>query len=145
MIIIAGDKEGFATISIIEDYLDSHHLEYQNMGVKNDSSDMKLEDMIPPVVKKVLEDEKNTAILSCGTGVGVEVGTNKFSGIRACLAVNEQFAKWARVYDNCNVLCLSGWEMEKEKIIRILQAWFSSVYDGDTVRRTMFSIFNTWH
>src|SRR5579863_8889688 len=107
MIYIAGDKHGYNAIKLVEDYLHTYNIEFVNLGVKSNEEEIKLEDMIPSITKKVLEKKENKGILSCGTGVGVEVGANKFSGIRACLATNEKVAEWSRVYDNCNVLCLA--------------------------------------
>jgi RpiB/LacA/LacB family sugar-phosphate isomerase len=145
MIYIASDKHGYKAILFAEEYLRSHNLEYKNLGVNNASEDRKLEDVIPNVVRKVRENENNKGILSCGTGIGVEVGVNKFSGIRACLATNEKLAEWAVVYDKCNVLCLSGWDVTKENVFRILDGWFNSTYDGDEDRLKMFKEFDAWH
>src|SRR5258708_1010630 len=129
----------------VENFLRSQHIEYENLGVKQENEDMKLEDMIPKVVSQVKEKEENKGILSCGSGVGVEVGANKFSGIRACLATNEKIAKWSRIYDNCNVLCLVGWESNKETVGKILTAWLKTEYDGSEKRLKMMDVFDTWH
>lgn len=145
MIYIAGDKHGYSAIEFVIEYLNEHEIEYVNLGVTSLSEDMKLEDMIPPVVKKVLDDDSNIGILSCGTGIGIEVGVNKFSGIRACLADNKQIAEWARVYDKCNVLCLVGWNSDRQRVYEILDSWFSARYDGDEARLEMFDRFNEWH
>lgn len=101
--------------------------------------------MIPKVIKKIKDIKNNRGILSCGTGVGVEVGANKFSGIRACLAGNEQIAQWSTVYDKCNVLCLTGWECKKEEIFKILEGWLTKKFDGDIKGLKMFDVFDTWH
>ena len=144
MIYLAGDKYGFKAIAIVESYVKLHKFDFQNLGVINARENMKLEDMIPLVARIVLASTENCCVLSCGTGVGVEVGANKFSGIRACLATTKQIAQWARVYDNCNVLCLVGWENTKEEINQILDAWFSSTFDGDRDRLSMFDAFDSW-
>lgn len=141
---VAGDKHGFNAIKIVVEYLKSHNIEFENIGVKSKSEKIKLEDMIPAMVKKILRNVQNVGILSCGTGVGVEVGVNKFSGIRACLATNEKIAEWSKVYDKCNVLCLVGWDPDKERVHKILDAWFNSKYDGDKDRLEMFKEFDKW-
>ena len=82
--------------------------------------------------------------MSCGTGVGVEVGINKLSGIRACLAQDERIAEYARVYDDCNVLCLVGWETSEEKVEKIMHAWLQARYDGNQERLKMFDVFDLW-
>ncbi|HUQ85790.1 MAG TPA: RpiB/LacA/LacB family sugar-phosphate isomerase [Candidatus Limnocylindrales bacterium] len=145
MIYLAGDKQGYDAVKIVSDFLDSKRIYYQNLGVKSSSEDLKLEDMIPSVTKKVLEEENNIGILSCGSGIGVEVGANKFSGIRACLATNEKIAEWAKVYDNCNILCLVGWNPDKANIEKIVSAFLNSDYDGSEKRLKMFEEFNKWH
>lgn len=145
MIYLAADKHGFQAIKFVEEYVSSHNIEFVNLGVKNENEEMKLEDMLPPVKDKVLENSDNKAIISCGTGIGVEVGINKFSGIRACLATNAQTAEWSRIYDKCNVLCLIGWNTKQEEINKILDAWFAAQYDGNEGRLKMFEAFNKWH
>lgn len=145
MIFVAGDKHGFKVAEYVREYLQKNSLHYENLGVSSDQEDMELQDMIPPVVQKVLEDVTNSGILICGTGIGVEVGANKFSGIRACLATTPQIAQWARQYDKCNILCLVGWDDDKEKLNKILDAWFEAEYDGSESRSKMFEEFNKWH
>lgn len=143
MIYVAGDMHGFKAISFAIEYLNEHGLAYENIGVKKSGEDMPLETMIPIVSDRVKLG--NTAIISCGTGVGVEVGINKFAGIRAALATNPQIAAWAKEKDNCNVLCLVGWQVTKEDVYNILDAWFHATYDGSKKRLAMIETFDLWH
>lgn len=145
MIYIAGDKHGWQAISIVIEYLDGHGIAYENIGVTNKDDDMPLEVMLPPVATRVKSGTENSAIVSCGTGIGIEVGINKFSGIRAALATNPQLAEWAKEKDKCNVLCLVGWQASKESVYAILDAWFASEYDGSQKRLAMMDAFDTWH
>lgn len=145
MIYLAGDKHGWKAISSVMEYLTDHGIPFENLGVNSESEDIPLEVMIPPLVAKVKEDPKNRGIISCGTGVGVEVGANKFAGIRACLVTSPKIAEWSVVYDKCNVLCLSGWEAIKESVHAILDAWFAAKYDGSEKRLKMMAAFDTWH
>ena len=137
MIYIASDKHGYKTIKSVETFLKKNKINYQNLGVLSDGENIKLEIMIPKVVKNVRKDKFSKAIVSCGTGVGIEVGANKFSGIRACLATNEKIAEWSRTYDDCNILCLSGWDNSKKEINKILKVWLTTKYDGSKNRAKM--------
>ena len=141
MIYLAADKNGYQAIKFAMEYLEKNKLNYVNLGIKTPSEDIKLEEMIPPVVKQVLAKDDNVAILSCGTGIGVEVGANKFSGIRACLATDEQIAEWSKIYDKCNEVCLIGWNSEQPKVNSILEAWFKTEYDEVKDRLKMFQEF----
>lgn len=145
MIYLAGDKHGFQAIQFVKTYLTAHAIPYEDLGAQNASQDMPLETMIPSVVQKVKNNHEAKAILSCGTGVGVEVGANKFSGIRACLATTPKVAEYSIVYDKCNVLCLVGWDCTEESVTAILDAWFNATYDGDQKRLKMMDAFDTWH
>lgn len=146
MIYIGADKHGLKAIQFVSEFLKSKGMVFENLGVTAENEELPLQDLIPKIVQGVLKDPKNNrGILSCGTGVGIEVGANKFSGIRAVLADSEQIAEWSRIYDDCNVLCLIGWNAEKEKTERILDAWFRAEYDGSERRLKMFDAFNTWH
>lgn len=145
MIYLAGDKHGFLAIQCVKQYLTKHAIPFQDLGAQDASEALPLETMIPPVIKNVKEHQDNKAILSCGTGVGVEVGANKFSGIRACLATNPKVAEYSIVYDKCNVLCLVGWDSTQESVNEILDVWLNSSYDGNQQRIKMMNIFDTWH
>lgn len=74
MIYIAGDKHGYNAIKFVEEYLHEYTIEFENLGVKKEGEDMKLENMIPSVTKKILLNKDNKGVLACGTGIGVEVG-----------------------------------------------------------------------
>lgn len=145
MIYLGADKHGIKTIAIVKEYLSFHKMEFIDLGVQTGGDETKIERIIFNVVKEIKSNNQNSGILSCGTGVGVEVGVNKFSGIRGCLATNKTVAKYAVEKDKCNVLCLVGWHPKKKIILGILDSWFHSQYDGSKTRLSMFEIFDTWH
>lgn len=145
MIYLGADKHGWKAIAIVKEYLDLHKKSYLDLGVQNESDEKVIENIIPLVAKEVLRDEAHIGILSCGTGVGVEVGVNKFSGIRGCLVTNKIIAQYAVEKDKCNVMCLVGWNPNKKTIFEILDTWFSAQYDGSVTRLKMFEVFNSWH
>lgn len=45
-------------------------------------------------------------VLVCGTGVGMSMAANRRPGIRAALCANEYMARFTRLHNNANVLCL---------------------------------------
>lgn len=144
MIYLGADKHGYSAIKIVEEYLSKNKIEFVNLGVKNSTEDISLQKLIPLVVQKVKENSADKGILSCGTGIGVAVGANKFKGIRACLATSEKIAEWSVVYDNCNVLCLAGWEAKKDVIVKILNSWLSAAFAGDQPQLKMLQTFDEW-
>lgn len=144
MIYIGGDKHGLEVSIIIEEYLKENRIPYQNLGVKNSEDNILLEELIPKVATKILKSENNKGILVCGTGIGVTIGANKIKGIRASLASNKTIAQWSVVYDNCNILCLSGWNPNKDKIEKIVNSFLNAKYDGSEKRLHMMKVFDSW-
>ncbi|KKP86192.1 MAG: Ribose-5-phosphate isomerase B [Candidatus Roizmanbacteria bacterium GW2011_GWA2_35_8] len=144
MIYLGADKHGFKTLKIVENYLTLKNIKFTSLGVTSDGQDMKLEDLIPKVTKKILESQDNKGVLICGTGIGVAVGANKIKGIRANLATDKIIAEWSVVYDNCNVLCLTGWKPNKKVIEEILCSFLNAKYDGSEKRLQMMKAFDTW-
>ncbi len=47
-------------------------------------------------------------ILICGTGIGMSIVANKFSGVSAALVHDHLTAKFAKEHNNANVLCLGS-------------------------------------
>lgn len=142
MIFVAGDHYAVELVAQIADWLTANKKEFENLGSKSAEDKLGLTEMIPRVVEKVKADEGNIGILVCGTGVGVEVGANRFKGIRASLANTAQIAEWARNKDNANVLCLSSWA--KPNVAGVLDTWFNTEYDGDKNRLEMLKEFDDW-
>ena len=69
------------------------------------------------VCGKVLADAGNATpgdepasfgILVCGTGIGMSIAANKHRGIRAALCGDTVSAKFTRLHNNANVLCMGA-------------------------------------
>lgn len=145
MISVAGDAYGEPALTQIRAFLKKAELAFQEFGYKSgENPSAKLEEFIPLVANSVRTGETDGGILVCGTGVGVEIGANRFPGIRASLCMTPQAAEWARVYDDANVLCVASWAADDLDLEEILSTWYRASYDGDVGRRAMLEAFDTW-
>jgi ribose 5-phosphate isomerase B len=145
MIFIAGDKYGVELIALISEWLKRHDKEFSDLGAQSATEELLLTEMIPKVADNVKDSVGNSGIMVCGTGVGIDIGANRFRGIRAALANTPRLAEWARKKDNANVLCLSGWEeWDEAKVDELLKAWFNTSYDGSPARLEMLKTFDEW-
>lgn len=142
MISIAGDHFAIDLVSQLEKMLKSKNIEFENLGSFNEKDQKSLQEIIPKVVDTVRNGSSTSGILICGTGAGVEIGSNRFKGIRASLCITPLQAKYARIYDNANLLCLSSWITKEPG--EILNSWFANEFDGDRHRRKMIEDFDTW-
>ena len=64
--------------------------------------------MAEKVCRDVVSGKLERAILLCGTGVGISISANKIKGIRACCCSDTFSAKYTRLHNDANVLCMGG-------------------------------------
>lgn len=74
--------------------------------IPQDSTKVDYPDFAALVCKEVANKQDYFGILICGSGIGMSICANKISGIRAALCVNEYMARYARLHNDANVLCL---------------------------------------
>lgn len=140
-IAIAGDHYTVELIHKLESVLKNQDISYEDLGTKNKDIKISLQEIIPAVTKKIQDGSADFGILACGTGVGVEIGANRFKGVRASLCRDTEQAKNARIYDNANVLCLGSWY--EDDFEEILEAFLTSTFDGNEKRANMLKDFDT--
>lgn len=140
-IAIAGDHYTVELVRKIQAALESKNIVVENLGTNDKDKKITLQEIIPNVAKKIQSKEVDSGILACGTGVGVEIGANRFKGVRASLCRDAEQAKNARIYDNANLLCLGSWY--EDDFDAILEAWLENEFDGDEQRTKMLQDFDT--
>lgn len=77
------------------------------------------------VGRMVAEGEVDWGIVVCYTGTGVSIAANKVRGVRAALCVDAQTARGARLWNDANVLALSGRLTTPEVAREIIDAWMA--------------------
>lgn len=78
------------------------------------------------VGKMVAEGKADWGILVCYTGTGVSIAANKVRGVRAALCNDAQTARGARLWNDANVLAMSGRLVSEEVAKEIIEAWIST-------------------
>lgn len=88
----------------------------------------------PDFAKLVCNEVKNNknylGILICGTGIGMSISANKISGIRAALCTNEYMAKYARLHNDANVLCLGERVLGIGLAKDVINAFLTTEFEG---------------
>jgi ribose 5-phosphate isomerase B len=77
-------------------------------------------------------DPEVRGILICGSGQGMCMAANRFRGVRAALAFDQEEARAARNDDDSNVLCLSARSLDFDTTIGIVHAWLMTPFAGAT-------------
>ena len=88
----------------------------------------------PDIAKKlcesILKGETERGILVCGTGIGMSIAANKFKGIRAAACSEHFSAKYTRLHNNSNVLCLGGRVVGVGTAIELAELFVNTEFEG---------------
>ena len=107
MIVLAADHGGFHLKEEVKKYLEAKGVEILDVGTFTADS-VDYPDMAVKGCEKILSGECERGIFFCGTGVGISIAANKVKGIRACCCSDHFSAKYTRLHNDSNVLCLGG-------------------------------------
>ena len=107
MIAIGSDHGGFALKESMKRHLDAKGAPYRDFGAYSaESCDYpRIADV---VCAAVVSGECEMALLFCGTGIGISIAANKIRGIRAAACSDSFSARYARLHNDANALCLGG-------------------------------------
>lgn len=108
MIIALGcDHGGFEHKNAIAEHLKERGFKVVDYGIHENVS-VDYPDIATKLCDGILKGEANLGILVCGTGIGMSIAANKHKGIRAAACSEHFSAKYTRLHNNSNVLCLGG-------------------------------------
>ncbi len=128
-IAIAADHRGHAAKERIAVLLNEQGHEILDMGT-NSSKSCDYPDVAFPASAAVANMEVDSAILICGSGIGMSICANKVSGIRAALCHDELTSQLSRRHNNANVLCLASDVLGDELMRRIVCSWLDTKFEG---------------
>ena len=107
MIVITSDHAGFELKKDIVNHLKKKNIDFIELGcMDGESCDYPI--VAEEACRKIICGEAEKGILICGTGIGISMAANKITGIRAALCTNSYMAKYTRMHNNSNVLCMGG-------------------------------------
>lgn len=107
MIVLAADHGGFQLKEEVKKHLETKGVEVVDVGTFTPDS-VDYPDMAKLGCDKILSGECDKGIFFCGTGVGISMAANKVDGIRACCCSDHFSAKYTRLHNDANVLCMGG-------------------------------------
>lgn len=129
MIAIASDHAGYALKESIKQYLSGLSIPYRDFGTNTtESCDYPL--FADNVCNSILQRECSQGILVCGTGIGMSMAANRHRGIRAAVCTDEYCAKYTRLHNDANVLCLGARVVGEGLAQEIVQIFLSTPFEG---------------
>jgi ribose 5-phosphate isomerase B len=131
-IYLGADHNGFERKKQLADYLKRSGYEVVDEG----DVTLSPEDDFPQFASRVIQamradtTDEVRGMLICGSGQGMCMAANRFRGVRAALAFDQQEARAARNDDDANVLCLSARSLDFDTTIGIVHTFLITPFAG---------------
>ena len=133
MIAIGSDHAAASLRHIVKEYLEDQEIPYIDCGTDESPSDYPV--IAKEVCKKIQSGEADTGILLCGTGIGMCMTANKMKGIRAAVCSETYSAKFTRLHNDANVLCMGERVVGSGLAKEILDAFLFTELEGGRHQR----------
>lgn len=125
MIVLGSDHAGTELKNHLMDFLRENNYEFLDCGENKDYPII-----AEQVCKKVVSGEAEKAVLICGTGIGISMAANKVKGIRAACCSDYFSAKYTRLHNDANVLCMGGRVIAQGLAKELLNVFLTTEFEG---------------
>lgn len=139
MIAIGSDHAGYSLKKEIIAWLNENNMLFVEFGCMNgESCDYPL--VAEEVCSRIVNGEAEFGILICGTGIGISMAANKVKGIRAALCTDSYMAKYTRLHNDANVLCMGGRVIGAGVAAEIVETFLNTDFEGGRHQRRVDQI-----
>lgn len=128
-IAVGCDHGGLEHKNAIAAHLKERGFEVTDFGV-NSTASVDYPDIALPLAKAVAAGEFERGILVCGTGIGMSLAANKVKGIRAAACSEHFSAKYTRLHNNSNILCLGGRVIGIGTALELVDLFINTEFEG---------------
>lgn len=139
MIAIGSDHGGLELKQAVCELLKDRQLDCTDYGT-NGSESVDYPDFGAKVAGAVSRGEVEAGILICGTGIGMSIIANKFSGVRAALVHDDFTAQMAKEHNNANILVMGGRILSVEEGVRLVEIWLDTEFEGGRHQNRLLKI-----
>lgn len=123
------DHAGYDLKKFIKQQLLSLGYEVEDVGAYGPES-VDYPDYGMQVARLIDEGEYDRGILICGTGLGMSMVANRFSGVRAALCNDLFSAIMSRRHNDANILVMGGRVIGTELAGQIMKTWMDTPFEG---------------
>lgn len=128
MIAIGCDHGGYELKLAVAGYLKEQGVDFIDCGCGGEKVDYP--DIAVKVCEKITSGECDKGILICGTGIGMSMCANKTAGIRAAVCGDTFSAKYTRLHNDANVLCMGGRVIGAGLALEIVREFLNNEFEG---------------
>ncbi len=133
-IAIGCDHGGLEHKNAIAEHLTERGFEVKDFGIYEQKS-VDYPEIAEKVANSIVSGENELGILVCGTGIGMSLAANKVKGIRAAVCSEHFSAKYTRLHNNSNILCLGGRVIGIGTAIELVDLFVDTEFEGGRHQR----------
>ena len=128
-VVLASDHAGYLLKNALLGYLASEGYSVVDAGTDStESCDYPV--YAEKACRILLAGDADLALLVCGTGVGMSLAANKIPGIRAACCSDVYTAKFTRLHNNANALCIGARVLGEGLAREIADIFVSTEFEG---------------
>lgn len=132
---IASDHRGVELKTRLAQLLQSLEYDVQDFG-PFEALSVDYPDFAAQVAREVSNGHIQRGILICGTGIGMCIAANKFSGVRAAPCHDSVTAEYSRMHNDANIICLSADQLSDQLADQVIRIWLKTPFEeGRHARR----------
>ena len=129
MIVIGNDHAAITLKKHVVEYFKANNIDFIDCGCA-DEEKCDYPAKAKEVCDYVLSKKAEKGILLCGTGVGMSIAANKIKGIRAAVCSDYFSAKYTRLHNDANILCLGARVVGDEYAIELINVFLNTEFEG---------------
>ena len=130
MVALSCDHGGFELKEAIRHWLDDKGIAYKDFGTYAADEAIDYPHAALKAANAVVSGECEKAILCCGTGIGISISANKVHGIRAACCSDYFSAKYTRMHNDANALCLGGRVLGPGLACELVDVFLHTEFEG---------------
>ena len=123
------DHAGFDTKQAVIEYFKQEGIEYKDFGTYSPES-IDYAAIAYRTCNSVTNGACEKAVLCCGTGIGISMAANKVKGIRAACCSDYFSAKFTRLHNDANVLCLGARVVGEGLAWELAECFVTTPFEG---------------
>ena len=128
-IALGADHGGYDLKEAIKTHLEQRDIPFVDFG-SHDGIRCDYPAMALPVAEAVAGGKCDRGLLFCGTGIGISMAANKVKGIRAAVCSDCYSAKYTRLHNDANILCLGGRVVGVGLAIEMVDLFLDTEFEG---------------
>ena len=126
---IASDHGGFSLKQKIIGLLNEKNYQIRDLGCADENS-VDYPDFGYALAQDITSGNSSQGIIICGSGIGISIAANRYSGIRAALCHSVETAKLARQHNDANVLALGARVISPDVALACVETFLTTKAEG---------------